>query len=572
MDMRLAVWGLLTEAALAAFPALNEADLPRPDSLEVPPDSRLGDFAFPCFRLARPLRTSPNKIAEGIAGAANRPELASAQAVGGYVNFFFHRGNFAKAVLEDVLAQGGKYGSLPPQGKTVVLDYSSINIAKRFHIGHLSTTVIGHSLKRIYTHLGWQAIGINYLGDWGTQFGKMIAAFKRWGDWEMVEKGGVEALNALYVHFHREEENNPELTEEGRAWFRKIEEGDQEATDIFNRFKALTLAYAQTVYEQLGITFDSYNGEAFFNDKMGRVIDELKTRGLLRQDKGAFVVDLEDYKMPPCLILKSDGATLYATRDLAAALWRKDTYHFDQCLYVVAYQQNLHFQQVFKVLELMGHDWARTQMKHVAFGMVSFEGQAMSTREGNVVHLDELLARAREKARDIMLVKSPNLTDTRELDQAARSVGIGAVVFTTLLNNRIKDIDFWWDRALNFDGDTGPYVQYAHARCCSVLARAGEIGDAPDYSVLENDEAQALLRLLSRFPEAIQSAMADAEPSYVTRAALDLAKAFNKYYYEHRILEGEPGEIAARLNLTRAARDVIALGLYLIGVDAPQQM
>ena len=572
MDMRLAVYGLLCEAARTAFPALKDTDLPGPEALEFPPDSKLGDFAFPCFRLARPLRLATDRIAAAIAAAANQPQLATAQAVGGYVNFFFHRGHFAKAVLEEISEKGAAYGSQGDQGKTVVLDYSSINIAKRFHIGHLSTTVLGHSLKRIYTHLGWRAIGINHLGDWGTQFGKMIAAFKRWGDWQMLEAGGVEALNALYVRFHQEEEKNPALTEEGRAWFRKIEEGDSEALSIFNRFKELTLAYAQTVYEQLGISFDSYDGEAFFNDKMDRVIEELRQKNLLKPDQGAYMVDLEPYKMPPCLILKSDGATLYATRDLAAALWRKDTYGFDQCLYVVAYQQNLHFKQVFKVLELMGYDWAATQMRHVAFGMVSFEGQAMSTREGNVVHLDELLARAVQKAREIMQVKSPNLADEEALSLAARQVGIGAVVFTTLLNNRIKDIDFWWERALNFDGDTGPYTQYAHARCCSLLARAGDIQAQPDYAALENDEAQAVLRLLSRFPEVITSAMADAEPSYITRATLEVAKAFNKYYYEHRILEGEAGAIAARVLLTRATREVLALGLYLIGVDAPRQM
>ena len=569
MDMRLAVTDLLREAVLAAFPALPQTELPVPEALEVPPDSRLGDFAFPCFRLARPLRMAPPKIAELIAQSIKKPEIAAAQNVGGYVNFFFHRANFARNVLEEITDQGSAYGSRESTGKTVVLDYSSINIAKRFHIGHLSTTVIGHSLKRIYSHLGWNTVGVNHLGDWGTQFGKMIAAFKRWGDWPMVEEGGVDALTELYVRFHKEAEINPALENEGRAWFRKIEDGDEEATDIFNRFKVLTLKDAQKVYGMLGVTFDSYNGEAFYNDKMGRVVDELKEKGLLQQSQGAWVVDLEEFKMPPCLILKSDGATLYATRDLAAALWRKDNYNFDKCLYIVAYQQNLHFQQVFKVLELMGYSWAKEQTEHVAFGMVSFEGQAMSTREGNVVHLDELLNRAQEKALAIMLEKSPGITG---MEQAARTVGVGAVVFTTLLNNRIKDIDFWWDRALNFDGDTGPYVQYTHTRCCSVLRQAQESAAEPDYSVLEDDEAQAVLRLLSRFPEAELSAQKDNEPSCVTRAVLELAKAFNKYYYEHRILNGEPSAIQARLLLTKAVRDVISLGLYLIGVEAPEQM
>ena len=472
-------------------------------------------------------------------------------------------------MLDNIQETGDRYGGAD-SGKTVVLDYSSINIAKRFHIGHLSTTVIGHSLKRIYDHLGWQTVGINHLGDWGTQFGKMIAAFKRWGDWQMVEEGGVDALTALYVRFHKEAEDNPALEDEGRAWFRRIEEGDSEALAIFDRFKDLTLKDARRVYDILGVTFDSYNGEAFFNDKMGRVIDELRAKNLLTESQGALVVDLEDYKMPPCLIVKSDGATLYATRDLAAALWRKDNYRFDKCLYVVAYQQNLHFQQVFKVLELMGYDWARDQMEHVAFGMVSYEGQAMSTRQGNIVFLDELLLRAQEKALDIIREKSPEL---KSPEAVARDVGVGAVVFTTLLNNRIKDIDFWWGRALNFDGDTGPYVQYTHARCCSVLRRAeGAEPAGADDEALTNDEAQAVLRTLDRFPEALRAAQRGNEPSEVTRATLEVAKAFNKYYYEQRILDDDPAATAARLELVRGVKQVIALGLYLIGVKAPEAM
>lgn len=569
MDIRLAVTDLLQDAIQKAFPAILLQDLPGPETLEIPPDSKLGDFAFPCFRLAKPLRLAPPLIAQKVVEQVDRPEVATAQQVGGYVNFFFNRVNFAQDTLKEVLDKGLHYGGKQDAGKTVVLDYSSINIAKRFHIGHLSSTVLGHSLKLIYQHLGWKTIGINHLGDWGSQFGKMIAAFLRWGDWESVEEGGIDALTALYVRFHEEEQTNPALADEGRLWFKKIEDGDEQALSIFNRFKDLTLKYAQGVYKLLGITFDSYNGEAFFNDKMGRVIDELKARNLLVQSDGAYVVDLEEYKMPPCLILKSDGATLYATRDLAAALWRKDNYHFDKSLYVVAYQQNLHFKQIFKVLELMGYDWARDQMEHVNYGMVSVEGKAMSTREGHVVYLDDLLMRAQEKAKALMMEKTPGMDN---MDLAAHSVGIGAVVFATLQNNRIKDIDFWWDRALNFDGDTGPYVQYTHARCCSVLKKAGDMDTKADYSVLENDEAQAVLRQLSRFPEAILQAQKDHEPSVITRATLEVAKAFNKYYYEHRILEGEPEGKKARLELVLAVSLVIRLGLSLIGVDAPETM
>ena len=429
--------------------------------------------------------------------------------------------------------------------------------------------MLGHSLKRIYDFLGYTTVGINHLGDWGTQFGKMICAYKKWGSREEVEKGGVDALTALYVRFHEEAEKDPSLEDEGREWFKKIEDGDEEALAIFSWFKDLTLKDAARVYDMLGVTFDSYAGESFYNDKMEPVIQELRDKGLLTQSEGAWVVDLSEDKMPPCLILKSDGATIYATRDLAAAVYRQNTYHFDKCLYVVAYQQDLHFRQVFRVLEKMGYPWAKNCV-HVAFGMVSFEGEALSTRRGNVVHLDDLLTQAVEKALAIIEEKSPGLENKQEV---ARQVGIGAVVYTDLSNNRIKDIDFSWDRALNFDGETGPYVQYTHARCCSVLRKAQDQLQAdPDWSALTDDEAQALLRLISRFPDVIREAADKYEPSMITRAVTDIAQAFNKYYYEHRILDGEPGQAAARVALTDAVRSVIKTGLYLIGIEAPERM
>ena len=540
--------------------------------LEVPPDKNMGDYAFPCFRLSKALRKAPPMIAAQLAGVYAQPDLARAEAVNGYLNFFLNRGNFAQQTLDSVLAAGDRWGaSEEGKGKTVCLDYSSINIAKRFHIGHLSTTVIGNSLKRIYDFLGWRTVSINHLGDWGTQFGKMIAAYKHWGDKEAVERGGVDEMTRLYVRFNQEEANNPALEEEGRAWFKKIEDGDPEALKIFHWFKDVTLKDAMRVYDVLGVHFDSYAGESFYADKTGRVVEELEKKGLLKDSDGAKIVDLEEYNMPPCLILKSDGATLYHTRDLAAALYRKETYNFDRCLYVVAYQQDLHFRQLFKVLELMGYDWAKDQMKHVAFGMVSFEGQALSTRKGVTILLDELLSRAQEKALDIIKEKSPNLPDKEDV---ARQVGVGAVVYATLQNNRIKDIDFWWDRALNFDGETGPYVQYTCARCGSVLRKAPDLGNAaPDYSALDNDEAQQLLLLLSRFPDAVKDAAEKYEPSMVTRATTELAKAYNKFYYEHRVLDdADPAGSKARLLLTEAVRNVIRTGLYLIGVEAPERM
>ena len=572
MDMKTRIAQLLADTLHKTWPeaeGLPEAADIR-GQLAVPPDPNLGDYAFPCFRFAKVLRMAPPKIAEAVAAAFDAPETARVEAVNGYLNFFLNRVNFAKGTLENVLVSGEKYGSSDMgAGKTICLDYSSINIAKRFHIGHLSTTMLGHSLKRIYEHLGYKTVGINHLGDWGTQFGKMICAYKLWGSEEQVEKGGVNELTRLYVKFHAEAEEHPELEDEGRAWFKKIEDGDPEALRIFNWFKELTLRDTARVYELLGVKFDSYAGESFYNDKMGRVIDELKAKNLLTISDGASIVDLEKYNMPPCLILKKDGATLYATRDIAAALYRHDTYHFDKCLYVVAYQQDLHFRQWFKVLELMGYDWAKDCV-HVAFGMISYEGQSLSTRKGNIVYLEDLLDQAQEKALKIIEEKSPNLENKAEV---ARQVGIGAVVYADLSNNRIKDIDFCWDRALNFDGETGPYVQYTHARCCSVLRKAAELSlPDPDYSALQDDEAQDCLRKLGRFPDVIKEAADKYEPSMITRAVTDLAQAYNKFYYEHRILDDDPAVAAARVALTRAMKSVIKTGLYLIGIEAPERM
>lgn len=569
MDMRQRIADLAGEMLRAAFPEAQGLPEDLSALLEVPPDPALGDYAFPCFKLSRALRMGPPQIAQKLAAALTRPDIARVECVGGYLNFFFNRENFARELLSAILAAPEKWGSSDEgKGKTVCVEYSSINIAKRFHLGHLSTTVIGNSLRRIYDFQGWHTVSINYLGDWGTQFGKMIAAYKHWGDRASVETGGVDEMTRLYVRFNEEAKENPALEEEGRAWFKKIEDGDQEALEIFQWFKDVTLRDAMKVYDVLDVHFDSYDGESVMAGKTDRVIRELEEKGLLQDSDGARIVDLEPYGMPPYLILKSDGATLYATRDIAAAIYRKETYHFDQSLYIVAYQQDLHFKQLFKVLELMGYGWADT-CKHVAFGMVSYEGQAMATRTGHVVLLDELLTRAQEKALAIIEEKSPNLENKQE---AARQVGVGAVVYATLQNNRIKDIDFWWDRALNFDGETGPYVQYTHARCCSVERKAPADLPAPDYSALTDDEAQALLRLLSRFPEAVEEACLRNEPSIVTRAVTDVAKAYNKYYYEHRILDEDAAATAARLALTRACRQVIATGLYLIGVHAPERM
>ena len=569
MDFKIMIAGEIASALDIAFGNAPLSVDEIAGLLELPPDSAMGDYAFPCFKLARSLRKAPPMIAGELVKVINADFLSRVEAVGGYLNFFIDKALYASSVIGEVLDKGEKYGSSDMgAGKTICIDYSSINIAKRFHIGHLSTTALGNALYKIYSFLGYKCVGINHLGDWGTQFGKMIAAYKHWGSREMVEQGGVQALSDLYVKFHAEAEKDPSLDDEGRAWFKKIETGDEEAISIWQWFKDLTLKDANRVYDMLGVKFDSYAGEAFYMDKMGPVIEELREKKLLKESDGAYVVDLEEYGMPPCLIIKSDGATLYTTRDLAAAFYRKKTYDFTKCLYVVAYQQSLHFRQLFKVIELMGHEWAK-DMEHVEFGMVSYEGQALSTRHGHVIYLEDLLNRSIEKARAIIDEKSPNLEDK---DGVARKVGIGAVVFFALSAGRIKDIDFWWDRALNFEGETGPYVQYTYARCCSVLGKApANLPDA-DYSTLDDAEAQDIVRLLEQFPKLVKEAAQRNEPSLITRYTVDLAQAYNKFYYEHRILDCEPATSAARIAITKAVRNVIGTGLTLIGVEPTEKM
>lgn len=532
--------------------------------ITVPPDLKNGQFCLPCFKFARTMRLSPQAIAQKLSDEFPSFDwLTGTQAVAGYLNFMCDRSFMAKETVEGVLGKGDGFAPYASNGKTVCIDYSSINIAKPFHIGHLLTTVIGGSLYRIFRFLGYKTVGINHLGDWGTQFGKLIVAYKKWGSADDIEKRGILSLLDLYVRFHSEAENNPALEDEGRYWFKKIEDGDDEALNIFNRFKDITLKEVNKVYKRLGIEFDSYAGESFYNDKLAPVVDELRQKGLLTLSDGAQVVDLSDDNMPPCLILKKDGASLYATRDLAAAEYRYNTYNFYKCLYVVAYQQNLHFKQLFRVLEKMGKPYAK-DMVHVAFGMVSLEGgESLSTRKGNVVFLTDVIEKSVKKAGEVIRQKSPDLDDK---DVVAEQVGVGAVIFSALSTSRIKDMVFSYDRALAFDGETAPYVQYTHARCCSALCKSSAEGDI-DYADLTDDESFAVVMQLSMFDRVVADAAARYEPSLIARYLVDLCQAYNRFYIDHRVADN-----ASRICLTRAVKNVLKNGLELILIKAPERM
>lgn len=538
-------------------------------SIAIPPDNSMGDYALPCFKFSKVLRKSPLMIAEELKNSFLVDEVISkVLAVNGYLNFTVNRVGFASSVLQSVLSQKENYGSSNVgSGKTICIDYSSINVAKPFHIGHLSTTVIGSALYKIYKKLGFNVVGINHLGDYGTQFGKLIYAYKAWGNREAVESLRVKELMRLYVKFHEEAEKDKTLEDEARKYFKLIENGDKECNELFKWFKDLTLIDVDKVYKKLNVTFDSYNGESFYNDKMGVVIDELSEKGLLVESEGAKIVDLEKYGMPPCLILRSDGASLYATRDLAAAVYRKNTYDFEKCLYVVAYQQNLHFKQVFKVLELMDKPWAK-DMVHVAFGMVSLEEGTMSTRKGKVVFLEDVINKCCDKALQIINEKNPELEDKEE---TASAIGTGAVIFGALSSSRIKDIVFSYDKVLNFDGETGPYCQYTYARCSSVLKKAGEFGEFnKDYSF--NDDEYQLINELSKYPEVVKLSAERYEPSMITRYAVDLSEAFNKFYFNCKILGEEESVKNYRLSLTLATKTVLKNALSLLGIKTPEKM
>ena len=538
--------------------------------IEVPPRPEMGDYAFPCFQLAKVMRKAPNMISGELAENINKDGFEKVEQLGPYVNFFVDKGVFSKNTIEKVLEEGDNYGaSNIGEGKNVCVEYSSPNIAKPFHVGHLFTTAIGNALYKMYKKEGYNAIGINHLGDWGTQFGKLISAYHRWVDEEALEADPIKELLRIYVKFHDEAEKDPSLEDEGRAYFKALENGDPEAEALWKRFRDLSLKEFERVYDILGVNFDSYNGEAFYNDKMEVVVNELKEKKLLVESNGAQVVMLEDYNMPPCIVLKADGASIYATRDLAAAMYRKKTYDFYKSIYVVGTPQALHFKQVFKVLELAGHEWANDCV-HVGVGLVKFADRKLSTRKGEVVLLDDLIRESVEKTLEVINEKNPELENKEEV---AKKIGVGAVIFTYLKNSREKDIVFDWKEILSFDGETGPYVQYAYARAKSILRRAEGISKEVEYSKLSSKEEFELVKTLDNFKNQILLALDKLEPSIVTRYTIEVAKAFNKFYNAHSILNLEDEVLkATRLKLVEASAQVIKNGLDLLGIDVVEKM
>lgn len=540
--------------------------------MEIPAKPEMGDYAFPCFRLAKTMRKAPNMIAADICSKIEENKIFSKiEPVAAYINFFTDKSVYAAEVMESIAKMGENYGtSEEGKGKTIVIDYSSPNIAKPFHVGHLRSTVIGSALYKIFEKMGYECVGVNHLGDWGTQFGKLIEAYKLWGSKEEVEEKGISELTRIYVKFHEEAEKDPSLDDRARAWFVKMQDGDKEAITLWKWFYDISIKEFERVYEKLGVKFDHYTGESFYNDKMAAIVDELKEKKLLTESNGAMIVDLEDAKMPPCLIIRTDGGTLYATRDITAAIYRKNTYDFDKCIYVTAIDQNLHFAQWFKVIEKMGYDWSK-DLVHVPFGLVSLEDGKLSTRKGKVVLMEDLLDEAVKKTMGIINDKNPDLLDKEEV---AKEVGIGAVIFDDLYNGRIKDIVFSWDRMLNFDGETGPYVQYTHARACSVLKKAGYVkGTAPiDYSVLTDDASVDVCKMLANYSAKIKEAASRYEPSVIARYLVDLSQAFNKFYHDNVILTDDENVRNARLAVVDAVRLVIKSGLEILGIKSPERM
>ncbi|MGL5440676.1 MAG: arginine--tRNA ligase [Filifactoraceae bacterium] len=541
-------------------------------SLEIPPNNELGDFAFPCFRLAKEYKKSPNLIASELASKLfNENIFEKIEAVGGYINIFINKYFWTKFIVEEVKFKKELYGTTNiGEGRNVIVEYSSPNIAKPFHIGHIRTTVIGHCLDNLYRAMGYNVTSINHLGDYGTQFGKLIVAYKLWGNRSVIEKNPIQELLKLYVRFHEEAEVNLELEQQAREWFKKLENDDKEAYDLWAWIREISLEEFNRVYSMLDINFDSFAGESFYSDKMPSVIETLNKKNILTDSEGAKIVDLEQYGMTPALITKKDGSSLYITRDIAAAVYRKEHYDFYKNIYVVGTQQELHFRQLKKVIELMGNDWAKDCV-HVQFGTVALEEGTLSTRAGRVVFLEDVLNKAIEKTKEIIIEKNPNLP---EIDEVAKKVGIGAIIFQELSNTRSKDYTFSWERTLSFEGETGPYVQYTYARCCSIMEKASyDIHSNNSYEpIADNSDAMNIIRTINLLEEILVRATEKYEPHHITRFALDLSQAFNKFYHDNKILNGEEKHKKAYLDIVYVTKVCIENCLSILGIKAPNRM
>lgn len=539
--------------------------------LQFTPEGKFGDIGFPCFSLSASMEKSAPEIASILKEKMNPPpEIEEIRTEGPYLNFKIRRSAVISDILTRVNEENENYGSSNEYaGKTVVMDYSSPNIAKPFGIGHLRSTVIGNSLMKIYRFQGYNAVGINHLGDWGTQFGKLIYAYKTWGDENELRGNPIGELFRLYVRFHKEAEKDPSLEELARESFSRLERGDPEAVRLWKRFKEYSQEEFDRIYKMLGIEFEHQTGESFYNDMMPSVIEDLREKGLAKVSRDALIVDLEHYGMPPCLLKKADEASLYATRDLAAAIYRHETFKFDKILYIVGVEQKLHFQQLFKVLELMGYNWA-SNCFHVEFGRIRFEGEEMSTRKGRIILLEEVLNKSHSLARKIIEEKNPDLEDK---EAVAEMVGIGAVIFAQFVARRNKFISFSWDEALNFDGQTGPYLQYTHARLSSLNRKFG--GDMPrsvNFDLLDDPSEMKLSKLLGQLPIAVKSALNENEPSFIANYLLNLAGEFNRYYQRVRIIVDDRNLAAARIALSNAVMIAIRNGLKLLGIKSPDKM
>ncbi len=552
--------------------------------IEVPPQKELGDYAFPCYALSKTLRKSPNAIATELSADPRLSDswIEKTEAVGPYLNFFMDRGHVARTVLSRILDEGIRFGdSDEGAGKTVIVEFSSPNIAKPFHVGHAFTTVLGNSLSRIYKKLGYTVVRMNHLGDYGTQFGKLITAYRLWGDERALLAAPIDELLRIYVKFHEAEKDDPGLADLARENFRKLEEGAPEEKALWEKFRDMSLKEFASVYEKMGVSFDNYNGESFYSDRIPEVLDLLNENGLLVESEGARVVMLDEYGLPPCIIVKSDGTTIYASRDLAAVMYRHDAYDFHKNIYVVGLPQALHFKQVFAVLDKAGQAYARDCV-HVGFGLVKFKNMKFSTREGNIVVLDELLnesiAKTREIIRSNALIRETGMND-EHIEEIANKVGIGAVIYTYLRAGRERDIIFSWEEMLDFEGDSAPYLIYTYARTRSILRKAEERGmladirSEADFSLLTSDDETGVVKLLAEIPDAVARAASTNEPFMVARLASQIARAFNRFYNNSSILSGtDVGLRAARLALCEAICTGLLICTNLLGIEVVEQM